>query len=74
MELLWEKMISAEGAKQHSPGRKPREKRGGGTSPAGLQYRQFLTQGGGCAAAGALGFAGSRFQRYFHGQPIAIQL
>jgi hypothetical protein len=32
MEWLWAKNISAEGAKQHNPGRKPREKRGGETS------------------------------------------
>jgi hypothetical protein len=80
MELLWAKNTSAEGAKQHSPGRKLREKRGGETSPeraaqffrflttcvapTGLQLRQFLSQGF------TLRFAVSRFQRYPHAQPV----
>jgi ribosome-associated protein len=68
------KNISAEGAKQHSPGRKPREKQGEETSPSGLQLCQFLTQGGDRAAASTLCFAVSRFQRYSHAQLIAIPL
>jgi hypothetical protein len=76
MKLPLENNISAEGTKQHSSGRKPREKLYLKTcvAPAGLPLCQFLTQGSGRCAATTLGFAVSRFQRYFHAQSVAIQL
>jgi hypothetical protein len=90
MEWLSAENFSAEGAKQCSPGRKPRKSEVGkqtlngrhrffryGTTcvaPAGLPLCQSLTQGSGRCAASTLGFAVSRFQRYFHVQAIAIPL
>jgi hypothetical protein len=84
MEVQSAKLISAEGAKQYSRGRKPREKQGGETSPeraaqvfryfttcvapAGLQLCQFLTQGSARCAFSTLGFTAPRFQRYSHAQ------